>query len=144
MQIILVRHGRPTPVDRTRISGFELGHWVAEYNECGLDRDYPPPEAASQLVAAARLVIASNLRRCVESAAWLAPSADVHIDPELREAALPDSVGIPVRMRPDVWVVVARIAWWLNCCQSVEPVKSARQRAERAADRLCALAQEHA
>jgi broad specificity phosphatase PhoE len=143
VQIFLVRHGRPTVLDTSPISGFELGRWVAQYNECGVDRAYPPPEAASRVVASAEIVVASNLRRSVESAEWLAPSADVEIDPELREAVLPDSVGISLRLPPGAWVVLARVAWWLNWCQSVEAVKSTRQRAERVADRLCALAKDH-
>jgi broad specificity phosphatase PhoE len=97
----------------------------------------------SRLVASAGRVVTSNLRRCVESAAWLAPSADIQIDPELREAALPDSLGTSVRMWPGPRIVLARLAWWLNWRQSVEPVRGARQRARQAAERLCSLAREH-
>jgi broad specificity phosphatase PhoE len=97
----------------------------------------------SRLVASAGRVVTSNLRRCVESAAWLAPSADIQIDHELREAALPDSLGTSVRMWPGPRIVLARLAWWLNWRQSVEPVRGARQRARQAAERLCSLAREH-
>ena len=130
VEILLVRHG-PVSLARSPISGREIGRWVAHYNECSIDRTYAPPEAVSRLVASAGRVVTSNLRRCVESAAWLAPSADIQIDPELREAALPDSLGTSVRMWPGPWIVLARLAWWLNWRQSVEP------------ERLCLLAREH-
>jgi broad specificity phosphatase PhoE len=41
-----------------------------------------------------------------------------------------------------VWIVLARIAWWLNLCQSDEPVADTRSRAQRVASKLSALAAE--
>jgi broad specificity phosphatase PhoE len=143
MEILLVRHGRPEGLVRNPISSRDVGQWVRRYNESGIDQRLMPPESVSRLVASAGCVVASNLRRSVESAAVLAPSRDVHIDPELREAVLPDSLGISVRMPPDVWVVLARVAWWLDWCRSEETVDATRRRAGRAADRLSVLAREH-
>src|SRR5262245_36775461 len=105
MEIFLVRHGRPEGLVRIPISGRDIGQWVTRYNESGIDQRLMPPESVSRLVASAGCVVASNLRRSIESAAILAPSRDLHIDPELREAVLPDSLGVSVRMSPDVWVV---------------------------------------
>jgi broad specificity phosphatase PhoE len=143
MKIILVRHGRPASLERSPISGRDLGLWVTRYNELGIARDVPPPESVVRLVATARCVVASDLRRSIESARWLTSSSDVRIDPGLREAALPESLRVSVRMPPGLWVVLARIAWWLRWCHSEETVDAVQQRAVRAADRLCALAGEH-
>jgi broad specificity phosphatase PhoE len=143
MEIFLVRHGRPARLDKKPISGHDIGQWVTRYNEAGIDRACRPPASASRLVASAGCVVASNLRRSVESAALLNPSLDVHIDPELREAVLPHSLGVSVRLPPDVWVVLARVAWWFDWCCSEETVDATKQRAGRSADRLCLLAREH-
>ena len=142
MEIVLVRHGRPAPVDGRMVSGREVGEWAARYNEAGLLETLRPPLAVQQLVKSAGCVLASNLPRSLESARLVA-SNDVTIDPDLREAALPPSMGVSFRLPAGVWVVIARMAWWLNCRRSEEPIAAARARARRAADRLCALASRH-
>ena len=143
-QIVLIRHGRPAGGNAAPISGRELGQWVEHYNGLGIDRACAPPVSLSRLVAAAGCVTASDLRRARESAEWLRSPATVRIDSEFREAVLPDSLPSSLRMHPGVWVVLARVGWWLNWCASEESVDATRRRAGRAADRLCALAREHA
>ena len=143
MEIFLVRHGRPAALTSAPIFGHEVGQWVRRYNEVGIARDLGPPEPVRRLVSSAPCVVASDLRRSIESAAWLASPHEVRIDADFREAGLPDSIGVPVRMPPGVWVVIARLAWWLNCCASSETIDAARLRANRATDRLCTLAGEH-
>ncbi len=87
--------------------------------------------------------MSSDLRRSVESACWLCPERPVHVDAELREGTLPESLCAPLRLPPAAWVVIARIAWWLNCCRSPETRGATRERAARVADRLTALASAH-
>ena len=140
-EIVLARHGRPLLSDVAPIAGSELGDWVRRYNEAGINRDIPPPEQLRQLAAVAGRVISSDLRRSIESASWLSDS--VEIDPELREAGLPERIRLPVRLHPGVCVVVARVMWWLNLRNSTETIADTRARALRATDRLCMLAQEH-
>jgi Domain of unknown function (DUF4111) len=87
--------------------------------------------------------VSRRLRRSIESAQWLASSREAHIEPAFREAGLPDSIGTALRMPPGIWVVVARVAWWLDSCYSSETVRSAKYRAELATDQLCSLADQH-
>ena len=143
MRIVLVRHGKPDAVRTAAITGLDIGQWVRHYNEVGITREFAPPALARQLASAARCMIASDLPRAMESAAWLAASRDVRVDRELREAGLPESLHISIRMSPGAWVVLARVAWWLNWCQSEETIAMTRQRAGRVADRLGVLAAEH-
>jgi broad specificity phosphatase PhoE len=142
MEIFLVRHGKPSALDVAPIAGRDVGAWVRRYNEVGITKTLEPPEPV-RCAASAGFVVASDLRRSIESAAWLAAPHDVLIDPDLREAVLPDSMGVSVRLPPGVWIAIARVVWWLNWCRSSETVGATRHRASRATDRLCALAREH-
>jgi broad specificity phosphatase PhoE len=141
MEIVLARHGQPLVRHVAAISGHELAAWVRRYNEAGITRDVPPPQRVRQCAASSGRVVASDLPRSIESAIWLAN--DVQIEPDLREAGLPDGIGVSVRLPPAAWVAIARVAWWLNCGGSVETVAVARARARIATDRLCAIAAEH-
>jgi broad specificity phosphatase PhoE len=139
--VILARHGRPLVRDLSSITGRELGAWVRHYNECGIDRDMPPPDALRHLASSAGRVLSSNLPRSTESASCLSDRAV--IDPHLREAGLPDHIHIPIRLPPGICVAVARLAWWLDWSRSAETIGDARERAGRATDRLCELAHQH-
>lgn len=86
--------------------------------------------------------MASHIRRARESAAWLASEGAVQIDSELREAGLPDSIDLGWPLPPGLWVVIARIGWYLNWCDSAETVEATRKRASRLTERLCAVASE--
>jgi broad specificity phosphatase PhoE len=143
MEIILVRHGKPAAWTAAPISGHDIGRWVRRYNELGITREVEPPEPVRRLASSARWVVASDAHRSIESANWLVSPREVQIDADLREAVLPDSMGVSMRMFPGAWVAIARVAWWLNCCRSSETIEATRHRARRATDRLCALAGEH-
>src|ERR1019366_234931 len=143
MKIILARHGKPTLWKGDLLAGRDFGDWVRRYNEAGITNTAEPPPRLRELAASVGWVVASDLRRAVESARFLAHTRDVQIEPELREAALPESIAVPIRMPAGACLVIARVAWWLSWCRPPETVGAARQRAIRAADRLCALADEH-
>ena len=143
MLIALARHGRPISPTTTPISGRELGEWVRRYNELGVVRSVAPPASLRQLAAQSACVLASDMRRSVESAAWLVPPREVRIDAGLREAGLPETIELPIRMSPRAWVAIARALWWLNLCAAPETIGAARRRAVKMTDRLCVLAGEH-
>jgi broad specificity phosphatase PhoE len=143
MRVVLIRHGKPGAVDAAPIRGHDIGRWVRQYDDAGITNELPPPAVACELVSSAGCVLVSHLPRARQSAAWLAASKEVRVDPELREAALPVSLASSIRLSPEVWVVVARVAWWFNWRTSDETIAMARQRASRMADRLAALALEH-
>lgn len=140
MRIVLIRHGKPGPVSTAPITGQDVGKWVREYNNVGITKELAPSAAVRELASSAQCIVASDLPRARESASLLAVSTDVRVDAELREAALPESLGLSMRLSPGAWVVLARMAWWLNWCESDETIALTRQRAGRVADRLEALA----
>jgi broad specificity phosphatase PhoE len=140
MEIVLVRHGKPATVPSDSIAGRKIGRWVRRYNDVGISRELPPLPFVQRVVASTGCVVASDLRRSVESAEWLVPQRQVRVDPDLREATLPESMGVALRMPAGVWVVLARLAWWVNRGRATESIVATRCRASRVADRLCALA----
>ena len=112
------------------------------YEAAGIVGDRPPLPVR-RVAAAAGYIVTSDARRARESAALIAEGRHVHVDPLLREAALPESLPIPFALRPGAWVVLARIAWRLNWCESTEDAAAARARAAQAAARLEELARVH-
>ena len=138
--IVLVRHGKPAKMRTHWIPGRALGHLIRAYDDIGISQETLPPPGLLRIASSCECVVTSDLRRARESAARLAPQRDVHIDPELREAVLPDSVASGVPLPPQLWVVIGRIGWWLDWCDSAETIDATRDRASRATDRLCALA----
>jgi broad specificity phosphatase PhoE len=140
-QIILARHGRSSFNDRAPIAGHEFCAWVRRYDECGIDRNTLPPEALRALAASAACVLTSDLPRSIESGRALAGNAEV--EPDLREAGLPDRISIPIRLHPDICVILARLAWWMNLGACAETVAGVRARAGRVADRLDESARKH-
>jgi hypothetical protein len=84
------------------------------HNDVGITRELAPPTVVRELASSARCVVASDLPRARESASWLVTSEGVRVDPELREAALPESLGISIRLPPEAWVVLARVGLTRN------------------------------
>jgi broad specificity phosphatase PhoE len=145
MRVVLVRHGHPAvlPEARRPIAGTELGGWYRGYNDVGLAAASPPPDGLRATAAAAGCIVASDLRRAVESAQLLAGAKPVQIDADLREVGFPERLNASMRLSPGVWVMIARAVWLLDGCECEESRRAVSQRAARLADRLGDLARAH-
>jgi broad specificity phosphatase PhoE len=143
MVIALARHGRPIVPNARPISGRDLSEWLRRYDDAGIERSAAPPASLRRLAAASACVLASDSRRSIESAAWLVPRREVRIEADLREAGLPETIDLSMRMSPRAWAAVARGLWWLNLAAASETIGMVRRRAVKMTDRLCALADEH-
>src|SRR5260221_12170096 len=145
MRIVLVRHGHPdlTPEARRPIAGRELGRWYREYNDVGLAPVSSPPQPLREAVADARCIVASDLRRAIESARLLAGTKPIQLDADLREVGFPEGLAGGTRLSPGVWVMIARDVWLLDGCECDESRRAAWRRAERVTERLCELARAH-
>lgn len=140
-RIILARHGRPAWDYSTRIPGHGLAIWLRGERDAPLDPASRPDPALGQLARNAALVIASPLRRSIDSARLLCPSRSPRIEDDLQEAALPSAFGSDLHLPPNLWAVIARARWFLGWCPGVESLAVVRQRAARAARTLHGLAQ---
>ena len=98
-RVVLVRHGRSTlPVAGWHDSD-GLHRWFAEYDAAGIAAGDEPPPALRELASSAGLVVASDLRRAIESARRIAPDAPVETSALLRETPLripPLRVRLPI------------------------------------------------
>lgn len=140
--IILVRHGEPALTRNLWLHARGYRDWWARYEVGGLKQPQSPPERLAPLIAEARELTASTLRRSLESAQILAGERAVRPDALFVEAPLPPP-PLPdwLKLRPRWWGVIAR-AWWqlFGPAPGEEGPREARQRAERAAQALIARA----
>lgn len=138
-----MRHGAPAWDFRTPIPGRGLGQWLDGEGEAGLKPVQPtcPSAELEQLVRSATCLMASPLRRAIESARLVAPDVSPVIDEHFREAALPYAISSPLRFPPLVWAAFARTAWFCGWSAGVESFTAARKRAALAAGILHTRAQ---
>jgi broad specificity phosphatase PhoE len=141
LEILLVRHGRPALSTAETITGREIGDFARRYDV--LEIIEPPPLHLTALTASCDCIVSSDRPRARDSAKLLASGRRIEIDPELREAALPESIGVPLSLPAGWWVAAARVAWWLNWCSSEESRGEAQTRASRVAERLSTFASAH-
>lgn len=141
-EIILARHGPPTKNAKQIVLGTHLGAWATSYNEAGLAPNAEPSPALREAVRS-HCVVASDLRRSVESAMALDSIQGIVVEPLLREVPVPPSVGVPLPLPALAWLIVARVGWYIGWLDAGEPIQAVRMRARRAAARLEALATPH-
>jgi broad specificity phosphatase PhoE len=137
-RIVLARHGRPDrPADvAPPVLGGGIGGGCRQNDRLGLvDGDVAPPRLR-EAVASAGCVIASDARRAIETASRVGAPAPLRIEPLLREVGFPESIVLPLRLSPDVVVLMARGLQLLRCCRCEEPVPATRARATLAADEM--------
>ena len=142
-RIILARHGLPVWDYWTPIPGHGLGPWLAGERDAPIDTTRRPSPELERLAREAGRLIASPLRRSVESARLLYPTGEATIIADVQEVALPSDFGTGLRLPPNLWAGVARAAWWCGWSAGVESFAAARRRAARAADTLHELAERY-
>lgn len=149
-EIVLVRHGPSAHVERAWLDTDGLRRWMIAYDAAEIALHSPPPPALVELTTAAGVVVASDLRRAIASAAVLVPTASVETSPLLREAPLetPDlplprlwNLKLPLRL----WGIVFLARWLAGSWRGAPPPgvdAAVLARAEEAADWLARLAAE--
>jgi broad specificity phosphatase PhoE len=142
--LILARHGKPSPDRSVWIDREAYRAWWAGYDAAGLAPGEAPPQELLEAAAGAPVLVASTLRRALETAQAVCHGRCIAQDPIFVEARLPPP-PLPriIRLRPGAWGVIARIAWWLGYSGGEESRRSAEKRAQQAACQLIALAERH-
>ena len=142
LRIFLIRHGQPHIALSPRTSHKGFSDYIDAYEEAGLAPSNLPPEELRDLARELDHVFTSGRRRSHESAAKLAPHAELIADPLFAEAPLA-SPPIPLlSMRVPKWAVVSRILWHAGFHPEIENPRAAARRAVQAAEILIARAAE--
>lgn len=111
-RILLVRHGRSAHrhdgrwMHAERVADYDRGYDAAGI----LDDDVPPPELV-EIATHADTLVASDLRRAVESARRMAPGRDPIVLPLLREIGLEPPRWVPVPLPIVAWDVISFVRW---------------------------------
>ncbi|MEE3661756.1 histidine phosphatase family protein [Brenneria sp. g21c3] len=139
MEIILMRHGKPSLGVSRKVSPYEMISWIERYNQAEIGDD-SPPDAGRELAARATRIVASSSPRALASLQALGYRPDV-IDALFCEAELPVTHWRWPRLSPFYWGFIFRLAWLCGYRRHVESKHQARQRAYLAANQLIALAE---
>jgi len=141
MEIILVRHGRPTFELSGNVSSKKIAEVVKAYNLSGVTEE--PPEEVFQAASNSRVVVCSHLSRSIQSARAMGVS-DIHWSDEIySEVAMPHFDGDTIVLPIGVWSVLMRIFSVFGFSKNGESLSMAKKRAEIAASTLVNLAKSH-
>ncbi|WP_432463413.1 histidine phosphatase family protein [Agarivorans sp. QJM3NY_33] len=140
MEIVLVRHGKPSAAVYPKLSAAGFVAWVRKYHHSGLLVDsLPPQQLKSQLES--HYVVGSDLKRAVESAIRCTdqPPKTYKL---LREMEIP-RYKLPFTIKANYWLYLNRLLWTIGLKGPFESYSEAKQRACLAAELVICLAEEH-
>ncbi|WP_049866960.1 histidine phosphatase family protein [Pseudomonas brassicacearum] len=133
-----MRHGQPKLVETDKVSALDMKDWIEHYDRSEITH-HPAPHASQQLAATATVIVSSSAPRALASAQALGLEPSV-IDTLFCEAQLPYGRWKRPRLSPFTWAFILRVLWLCGYSRRVESASAARVRANRAAQRLLALA----
>ena len=135
-RIVLVRHGPSAHVAEARLlDRAALQQWRSAYDDAGIRPSELPPHALIAQAAAANHVIASDMRRAMESASRLAPGRSIQTSSLLRESPLAIPHW-PTRLPLVAWAMIINAAWSWRVLRGEEVSAAERARADDAAEWL--------
>ena len=140
MEIILLRHGKPSVEINGHVSACEFKQLVKEYTQSGI-QDHPPIDLKDQFNS--HYVVCSHLERSLQSAKHLG-MPEVHLTDELfAETDIPHFDQFIFKLPILAWLISLRIMWLLGFSKNGESFKEAKNRAKLASNKLIALAQKN-
>lgn len=135
-RIVLVRHGPSAHVaDARMLDHAALQSWRTAYDAAGIQSFGLPPDELVAQAAQAQHVIASDMRRAMESANRIAPGRSIQTSSLLRESALAIPHW-PTRLPLLAWAMVINAAWSWRILRGEEVSAAERSRADAAAEWL--------
>ena len=142
LRIILIRHGQPAIALAPRTGHHGFRDYIDAYEAAGLEPSSLPPEELQGLVKDLGAVFTSGKPRAHQSAARLAPHAQLIADPLFVEAPLASPPLPLLKLQVPKWAVMSRILWHMGFTPGIENYRRARHRAAQAADILVARARD--
>ncbi|KAB8125936.1 histidine phosphatase family protein [Gracilibacillus oryzae] len=145
MEITLIRHGKSACLHERNMTSEKFSAWVKRYDDNGVITETAYPEESLRKIRMAELIVTSDLKRSIQSAALLSNERNTVSLPLFRETDLP-TLSSNIRglvLHSTIWASVLRILWFCGYSNGKESFRHAKQRAETAADHLIELAHKH-
>ncbi|MEW6982502.1 histidine phosphatase family protein [Colwelliaceae bacterium 6471] len=141
MEILLIRHGKPSGAVNPKLSASGFANWIREYNKSKIDPNNLPPKYLGCSLGE-HFVVASDLARSIDSARLcVGKDPDLKLK-ELREMDIP-RYKLPFFFRAYTWLFISRLCWFAGFSGKVESFKKAKTRAKTSANQLQELANTH-
>ena len=133
MKISFIRHGRlDCTIEPMTVTSFH--EWIKGYDLHTITEKQPIPLETREAVEVAKLIVTSDQKCAVQSAAELMDSLSFIQNSLFREAAVPASFYAPkwLKCKLNVWMCIGRALWILGYHKNVESYKEVRERARQA------------
>ncbi len=140
MEIILIRHGKPSSADSPALNASEYTQWVRQYNFSGVSQKSRPDTINKKLKS--YYLVSSHFNRAIESAEIYTGRSPDKISTLFKEMDIP-RYKLPFKFKAMTWVYLCRVLWMLGLKGRFESYASARKRAEVAAEQLVELSQQN-
>lgn len=134
MKISFIRHGRlDCTIEPMTVTSFH--EWIKGYDLHTITEKQPIPLETREAVEVAKLIVTSDQKCAVQSAAELMDSLCFIQNSLFREAAVPASFYAPkwLKCKLNVWMCIGRALWIFGYHKNVESYKEVRERARQAA-----------
>lgn len=142
MQIVIVRHARVKTESTGVLDTSAMNRWLKVYDTAEIETTLPEDGRLIDLVEESRFLVCSQLPRTAASLKVLGKSTDLR-DALFDEIEIPP-VRIPwLRLSPKLWLTMIRLLSLAGVGRYGRSLQQSRVRAERAAERLITLAEEH-
>ena len=139
MEIVLIRHGKPSSASNPKVNAYEYAKWIRRYNLSDVAKNSLPENIIERYKSF--YVVSSNLKRAIHSANTYVGEGPKEIDKLYHEMEIP-RYKLPFKLSAWNWVYLSRLLWMLGFKGSFESFKEAKIRAELATFKLIERAQE--
>ena len=140
MEIILLRHGKPTLELKGNMNSSEFKELAVAYAQSGI-KDSAPKQLKERFDA--HYIVCSDLERSIQSAKSIGVKEIHLIDPLFKESDIPYFEQRFFKLPVTVWLVLYRLMWMFGFSKNGESYAAAKNRAYVAASKLITLAEEH-
>lgn len=133
MEIVLIRHGKPTGAINPKLNAQEYQQWVSNYNESTVMNTSRP----LSLKAYYRdyYILSSDYQRAIDSAIIYTGKQPIEMNALYREMDIPYYI-LPLKLRAWTWLYFSRFCWMIGIKGNFESFCLAKKRAELAAQSL--------
>lgn len=137
MEIILIRHGKPSSAKNLRLSASDYARWIRRYNFSDVSIQSRPKTINKDIQSC--YLIASDFKRAIHSTEIYTGRSPDLISSIYKEMEIP-RYKLPVKLKAWTWVFLCRVLWMLGCKGQFESYRLAKKRSVLAAEQLVSLA----